>query len=88
MNMYPAGTELAATPKAATALGRCGKREEIAAAVAFPASLEAAFTAGAPSTAMAACPPEARRARHHENDMSSTSAAPLLEPKIQMLSVP
>ena len=46
-DMNPDGTEFAATLKAATALGRYGKREEIAAAVAFLASPEAAFITGA-----------------------------------------
>jgi 3-oxoacyl-[acyl-carrier protein] reductase len=45
--MSPDGTGFAATLRRATALGRYGKSEEIAAAIAFPAGPEAAFITGA-----------------------------------------
>jgi 3-oxoacyl-[acyl-carrier protein] reductase len=45
-DMNPADGEFAATQKAATALGRYGKPEEVAAAVAFLASRNAAYITG------------------------------------------
>jgi NAD(P)-dependent dehydrogenase (short-subunit alcohol dehydrogenase family) len=46
-DMNPATGDFAAVQKAGTALGRYGRVEEVAAALAFPASPEASYITGA-----------------------------------------